>query len=324
MWNPVPWFVEGGDHPPEVARLMSHVATSGAEGVAESTDCKVVPLAVPGAGVQILPGAATIPNRSVGVKRQSYLAQSSAAETVALNPTGSGAARSDLIIGRVEDPEFAGWSAPSDPAVGPYMFTRVIEGVPANTTRVQQLAGHANDSAVTLAIVTRPASTGTVLASHIKDLRKIAQSRIEPKTFMTGMAGAPFPVINVEFPNWGAYLNVPVDIPDWATHFSAVLTVAGLQTGGPTSGGIAVVLGHNLPGEIVGAATQFDENSGASASNPQRFMQMCAVSGKLAGGYAGTTKNLTFIATIFPGSYAVNLDGSTTVVIQYEFHRDVV
>jgi hypothetical protein len=163
MWSPVPWFVAGGDHPPEVARLLAYIASNGDEGVVESTDCKVVPLEVAGKGVRVMPGAVSIRNRAAGVGRQSYLAQSNEAETVPLTDVPSSGPRTDLIIARIEDPDYPGVPAidPEDAAEGPYIATRVIEGVPANTTRIQDVAGYANYSAATLSRVTRPRTAGS-------------------------------------------------------------------------------------------------------------------------------------------------------------------
>jgi hypothetical protein len=323
MWNPIPWFVNGGDHTPAVARLLAYAATQGAEGVVEPADCKVVAKAAPSAAVDVLPGAIIAPNRAATAGRESYLAQNPEAEEIEITPTGSSGGRTDLLIARIEDPDFVG-ARPEDPSKGPYIFTRKIEGVPANTTRVQQLAGHTNDTAVTLARITRPANRTVVEPGHITDLRKISQSRNVAKTFMTGMNDAPFKQVAIVFPSWGAYLNVAMDIPEWATHFSAVATIAGIQVGGQTAGAIALALGYDQPGQVTGAATQYDENSGASAANPQRFTHMCAISGKVPASFRGTSKNLTLLANIFPGSYSLNFDGSTTVVVQYEFHADVI
>jgi hypothetical protein len=177
---------------------------------------------------------------------------------------------------------------------------------------------------VTLGSVTRPASTGTATTAQIKDLRRLTQSKTASGTFQTNLGGTQYPLVNVVFPAWGAYLNVPVDVPDWATHFSAVLTISGVRAEGATAGAMALVLGYQQTGQVVGTAVQYDENSGASAQNPQRFMNLCAVSGKLPASFLGTTRNLTFLANIFGGSAGLNLDGNTTVVVQYEFHVEAV
>lgn len=94
---------------------------------------------------------------------------------VAIAATGSAGGRSDLIVAQVEDPNMAGepWQTPTNPAVGPYIFTRVIPNVPAGTTSLRPL-GYSGRSAIVLARVDLPASTGTVTASMITDLRELA------------------------------------------------------------------------------------------------------------------------------------------------------
>jgi hypothetical protein len=74
----------------------------------------------------------------------------------------------------MENPYVTGdgsWTQPGDPLNGPYAHIRVIENVPTNINHVSQ---HNNTwSAITLARITRPASTGIVDQAHITDLRSL-------------------------------------------------------------------------------------------------------------------------------------------------------
>jgi hypothetical protein len=77
-----------------------------------------------------------------------------------------------LVIARIEDAHVAGepWEV-EDPAVGPYAFTRIIPNVPSTTTNVRQLGN--NFTAITLARIDIPPSTGTISAAMIKDFRSV-------------------------------------------------------------------------------------------------------------------------------------------------------
>lgn len=228
------WFFGGGaEHTPESARRALYASTSGAEGVGAINDLKVLPLAVPGAGVRVSIGSALIRSRYVGGETQTYMGTVYEQETVSTTPTGSGGGRNDLVVMRVEDPYAAGspYSPPSEPerATAPYIHIRVISGVPAGTKRLQDVPGYQNDTAIALARIVFPASTGTVTSAMIVDLREMAQPRrtevvfARPRVadddttqrFLNGtMAnGGEF------FPGGGGAPNeFQVDIPSWATH----------------------------------------------------------------------------------------------------------
>ncbi|SFN66030.1 hypothetical protein [Mycetocola miduiensis] len=231
MFDPVPWFVGGGaQHSPEVARLLAYAATGGVEGVITPTDLKVLPLAVPGGAVRALPGAALILNRAVGGAQQTYVSRMPTETQVGIAATGSGAGRSDLIVARVEDPFMAGepWQDPSDPKVGPYVFLRVIPNVPADTTRLQSVNGYEGSSAITLARIDIPASTGTITAAMIKDVRGIAQPKSAMEAWSVVGPGA-----NTDLPTSAAWttlasLTASGRIPEWATRAYANISVSGL------------------------------------------------------------------------------------------------
>lgn len=239
MWDPTPWFVGGGaQHSPEVARLLAYAATSGAEGIVTPDDLKVVPLDVPGGAVRAVPGAALVLNRSAGGAQQTYVARLPEADQIEVAATGSGGGRSDLIVAQIEDPFLPGepWQEPADPTVGPYVFTRVIPNVPAGTTRLQDVPGYEGRSAVNLARIDLPPSTGTVAAAMITDLRKVALPRTKRAVFnreivtRTNVTSAAF----TDWPDAGA----SVDVPDWAT--AAIFRVETL----------AGHIGPNVTGEV--------------------------------------------------------------------------
>lgn len=244
----VPWAIGGGARVPVPAgRLLAHVATGGADGVTMAGDLKVQPLAVPGGSVRVMKGAALLPSRAAGVDQQSYAVRNLNEEVVAISPTGSGAGRTDMVIVRVEDSTLAGepWSPPASVEDGPYVYARVLEGVPSSAT-ASNLAARAylkslNYTAIPLARVVLPASTGTVTSGMITDLRNLARPRSEP---VVELPTVPNPVTlssvgtDVVWPGGGPTVNVP----EWATHASVMVVVAGIRiaTGYPANGWLHV------------------------------------------------------------------------------------
>lgn len=221
-FDPVPWFVGGGaQHSPEVARLLAYAATGGAEGVVAPGNLKVTATAVPGGTVNVAPGGALVLNRAVGGSYQTYVARMVTADNVAIAQTTSAGARTDLIVAQIEDPFMSGepWQDPTDPTVGPYVFTRVIPNVPANTTRLQDVSGYEGRSAITLARVTVPASTAAITSAMITDLRNVARPRSQRQVY-SGVLPATARQITLSG-GWSNFPNAPISgiqIPTWATH----------------------------------------------------------------------------------------------------------
>ena len=226
-----PWFVGGGaEHSPEVARFLAYMATGAAEGVAAVADLKVTALPVPGGAVRVMPGGALIRNRYAGGGQQSYALRNPTATDVTIGSTGSAGGRTDLVVARVLDPQYEG-QPPADPLAFDYARLRVIQGVPAGTRTAQEL--NLGYPAVALARVTLPASTATVQAAHITDLREVANPKyhVEPRThaqlngdgqqLLTAQNAYP---VGQYFPplggNGGESKVHTIRIPEWATEMT--------------------------------------------------------------------------------------------------------
>lgn len=243
--DPVPWFVGGGaEHSPEVARLLAFSATSGSEGVVRSGDLKVAATSTPSGQVQVRPGAGIILNRAIGGDLQSYMARMPTADTVSVAQTTSAGGRSDLVVIQVEDPFMSGepWQDPTDPTVGPYVFTRVISNVPSTATRLQDVPGYEGRSAITLARIDIPANTATITSSMIKDMRNMARRRSD-RQLLTGDPGTGAALTSSTFTAWPpAATAFSVDVPDWATSMTARVEMLGGQTAAAVAGQLRLVL----------------------------------------------------------------------------------
>lgn len=325
-WDAVPWFVGGGaEHSPEVARLMAYAATSGAEGVVHSTDLRVRPLDVPGGGVRVMPGAALIRNRATGGAAQTYVGRLPQADTVEIAPTGSGAGRSDLIVARVEDPYMPGepWQEPEDPTRGPYVFTRVIPNVSPTATTAP-----AGQSAIPLARIDLPASTGTVTAAMITDLREVALPRSYRRLFtynLTSDDGTQYISSDGSEQFWP---NVPdqvwyVDIPEWATHANIIGHWGGVKMQKSTAWGTIWVRIGRPDGYGEGNVRTQDQRWDALASGNEndqvRETWAAADDITIPAALRGTSQPIRLMARRMAGGASPGLDSASSISVDVQF-----
>lgn len=216
----VPYLVGGGfEHSAEVMRAALAAATSGAEGLVNAGDFKVTPTAVPGTNVAVAPGNALIRNSYGGGGAQTYAVRAPSQTQLPIQATGSAGARTDLVVARVDDPTYGGGAF--DPATFEAARFEVIRGVPASTRTAAELG--LSYPAIALARVTLPASTGTVTAGMITDLRALAQPRKERHLYVHPMTQADGIVRIVNrrdigdwWPNPDTITGWRIDVPEWA------------------------------------------------------------------------------------------------------------
>ena len=226
----VPYLVGGGfEHSAEVMRSALAASTSGAEGIVTPGDFKVKPLAVPGTSVVVAPGNALIRNSYQGGAAQSYAVRAPSQTEVPIVATGSAGGRTDLVVARIDDPTYAG--SGFDPGTFEAAKLEVIRGVPAATRTAAELG--LSYPAIALARIALPASTGTVTAGMITDLRVMALPRMKRLLFthnlaveetdqISGPAGDP---MGEAWPNVFWYF----DIPDWATRVRVRALMGGVR-----------------------------------------------------------------------------------------------
>lgn len=263
-WDSVPWFVGGGaTHSPEIARLMAYAATGGAAGIITPGDLKVTPLDIPSTSVRVLAGACLIPAKSAGGAQQTYVGRNPSQDIISVPASGSSAARSHLVVARVEDPYMAGepYQTPSDRTKGPYIFTRLITDVSPTTTTVP-----VGNSAIPLARIDVPANTGTITSAMIKDLRQLARPR---ETRFIDMQAGPSPaqsvtLSNTNWFNWPSNY-MPMVIPQWANFMVASFTLNGILAQGSADVNLRVRLTPASGTELTGDITYFDYNSNGNA-----------------------------------------------------------
>ncbi|MFE6334011.1 hypothetical protein ACFVOK_12425 [Streptomyces sp. NPDC057798] len=216
-----PMMVRGADHSARAMRLMIRDLARGRQGVAGSEDLKVRPLETPGPGVRVGDGSALIHGARPW---QGAYTQSNIGDTVVDVPPTGPVARTDLLVLRIEDPEFEGDRDPRREEIG---YFHLIQGIGAQDT-----AALREMTAIPLARITIPRNTATISAGMITDLRRLANPRTE-RTLRTV-----HPTTTEEVPGkhgqWAAWPKEAawdVDVPAWATTATVVVTLSGLRAG---------------------------------------------------------------------------------------------
>lgn len=335
-WSGVPWFVGGGAAVQvEVARALVYSMTGGKEGVGLPTDLKVTPFAVPGAGVRASSGTCTLLNRYPGGNgSQSYQGLNLSDDPVVI-PSTAGSPRSDLIVVRVIDPQYGG-TTPDSIADGPYISTVVIPNVPAATTSAAQLAlGY---PAYALARIDIPASTSTITAAMIKDLRNLVSPRTERQlytvqwvgSYKVGSAGAIYGLwvgdpnnfqSGIPIPSWATKVVARYDIGQGFIGSSTAVPVVGYTTGHGRGriGAIGGTVGVNM---LVTADTGFrwDSNPTIGVRSSTGFADTLAIPAAMR----GTLQHVGVDAYYSSGQGFAWVDYNSYGVYDFQFGEGVV
>lgn len=271
-WDGVPWFMEQpARHSASIARKLAYTAVGGQQGIIAPTDCEVRELAVPGPQVRVYPGLVSILNKATGVTKEAYLGSLATEDVVNIVATTSAGGRSDMICARVENPNETGggWGAPADPQAGPYIKTVVISNVGSTAVVPPPTAGKA---LIPLARIDIPASTGTILQSYIKDLRKMAPVLRDTQRIMLPCPGQHTLGVDQPYITWPSppMSGPTIDIPEWATKafISGTVSVVQIAPGGNARGDIRAGLGALRTG-----ATMWDyDTTGTTTPDRQNLL----------------------------------------------------
>lgn len=301
-FDPTPWFIGGGaHHSPDVARLLAYAATGGKEGVVGPGDLKVN--ASSSTSVTVDAGACVILNRSAGAQQQSYVGRATSTTGVPVTATGAGG-RSDLVVVRVEDPQYSPWPTPNDPVATQYIRPFVVQGVPAGTTSAADL--NLGYSAIALARLDIPANTTAITSAMVTDLRRLASPRSQREVLAGSPAAANVTLTSSTFVTFPDY-RPQVVVPPWATHAIVLVHVTSIgRVSGDTTGALHVQLGPQ-----VGADVPFNQEGTAGDERitlmlaseldvraMQGRLQTLVVSGRRATG-PGMLKTLTGTRVVY-------------------------
>ncbi|WP_424216990.1 hypothetical protein ACN20G_33390 (plasmid) [Streptomyces sp. BI20] len=303
--NP-PLLTHGGTHSARAFRMMIRDLARGSQGVTEGDDLRVSAATTPGASVVVADGSAVVLGAQPA--QGAYTQYNVGPAVVPIAPTGA-AARSDLIVLRVEDPEYEGTRLPDRDDIG---YFHVVPNVPRTTT-----SAPAGMTAVSLARVDLPASTAVVTAAMVTDLRKVANPRL---TRRLATASPLKDEVNKggvgDWVDWPSVGKWAVAVPEWAVTARIIVTLSGLQVLGPVHAWATFRLGTvEAQGVIV--------HDGAP-SGDVRVQVIVADTLTVPKALRGTTQTvqtmLMFKTT--PGA-SVEADTATTLICDVEFEEGV-
>ncbi|WP_405803419.1 hypothetical protein [Streptomyces sp. NBC_01187] len=298
-----PMMVRGGHHPARAMRLMIRDLARGQQGIAEAADLKVRPLETPGAGVRVGDGSALI--HGARPWQGAYTQTNIGDTTVDVPPTGP-TARTDLLILRVEDPEYEGERDPRREDIG---YFHLVQDVARDATDVPR-----GMTGIPLARLTLPRNTGTVAADMITDLRQIANPRTERTTRVAHPDETQkLPEKHDRWIAWPKEAAWDIAVPAWATHVTIVVTVAGLRAG---AGNVFAQM-RTLFGERNATPTVVDDDGTTTRRSTVILADTLAVPDE----YRGTRQHLAVQIDQIDkyGDGDLSVAKGTTVVAEVEF-----
>lgn len=301
---PQPILTNGATHSAQQFRLLVRDLARGAEGVTEGDDLKVTQRGTPGAGVTVSDGSGVIQGR-VNAYQGHYAVCNTGSSNVDIAST-SASPRSDMLIVRVEDPEYEGTLNPATDAI---CYFQIISGVSSSATAIPD-----GRTGIPLARIDIPASTSTITNAMITDLRKVANPRRERTRYLYSPASL------TEFSGDGTFRTLggsgapwTIPVPAWATKAIVSVDVAGLRLStNPIFGQVRFLLGSSLTGQAV----NIDDN----ATGVRRITAMTADTLTIPSGYRGTNQVLTPQFTGQTGyGGKIGYDTATTILADVEF-----
>ena len=302
----VPLLTNGASHPAQAIRMMIRDLARGAEGITEGDDLKVTQLGTPGGSVQIADGSGVVRGR-VDAFQGSYAVCNTGSDTIAIAANGGGSTRYDLVVLRVEDPEYEGTL---DPEVDDINYFQVVSNVSSTAT-----APADGRTCITLARIAIPAATATITDAMITDVRQVANPRRE----RTQQVQTPGTLSNLIGGTSGSYAYFDsssgwaVAVPAWATTARIKVDVAGLRLAtAAVFGNFRATFGASLSLQ----PTVIDDNQ----TSTRRIYHMAADTLTIPDAYRGTTQTLRAqFAGLAGNAGTASVDASTTLVADVEF-----
>ncbi|MGW1814151.1 hypothetical protein ACWCQM_11395 [Streptomyces sp. NPDC002125] len=302
---PRPILTDGATHPAQQFRMLVRDLARGAEGITQGTDLKVTQLSTPGTSVQVGDGSGVVRGR-VNAFQGTYSACNIGAVSVPIAATG-GAGRSDMVILRVEDPEYEGSISP---VTGEVAYFQVISNVSSSATTIPD-----GRTGIPLARIDIPASTSTITNAMIKDIRTIANPRRD-RQLLTQFPASQATSITNSNGVWQTFSTAAgwnIAIPTWASTARIRIDIAQIKyTTAQFIGALRATFGASLTLQQV----ILDDNQTAI----RRQVAVVADTLTIPDAYRGTTQLLRPQATGTTGNTgAVTVDASSTLIADIEF-----
>jgi hypothetical protein len=302
---PRPILTNGATHSAQQFRMMVRDLVSGAEGITEGDDLKVTQRSPTGSGVQVSSGSGVVTGRA-DPNQGTYSVCNIGAVNVDIAATGA-STRSDMVILRIEDPEYEG---SLDPATDQVCYFQVISNVSSSATTIPD-----GRTGIALARIDIPSSTSTITSAMIKDIRKVANPRRDRQIYTqspTALSNA----IGGTSGTYSYFSTAPgwsIAIPDWATTMKVVVDVSGLRmVTSAIFGDLRATFGSSLTMQYV----IVDDN----VTGTRRQYAKVADTLTIPDAYRGTSQLLRIQFAPFPGNTGtLTVDGNTTLTADVEF-----
>jgi len=305
---PRPILTNGATHSAQQFRMLVRDLANGAEGITQGDDLKVTERGTPGGGVVVGDGSAVVRGRA-NTFQGSYAACNIGAVDVPIAATG-GSARSDMVILRIEDPEYEGTL---DPETDEIAYFDVISNVSSSATTIPD-----SRTAIPLARIDIPSSTSTITNAMITDLRQVANPRRRrsvftqsPSSISTGIGSS------TSYSYFSTAAGVNVAVPDWATKVIVKIDVSPIRYDlGNFWGRIGATYGSSLATQDI----TLDDNQGSGA---RRIPAIIADTLTIPSAYRGTTQLLRVRASAMETGQAgrIYVDSGTTFAYDVQFEE---
>jgi hypothetical protein len=303
---PAPILTNGATHSAQQFRMLVRDLARGNEGVTQGDDLKVTQRSTPAGGITVSDGSAVIKGRDDAFQGH-YAACNVGAVNVDIAATTS-TARSDMLILRIEDPQYTGTL---NPATDQIAYFQVISNVSSSATTIPD-----GRTGIPLARIDIPSSTATITNAMITDLRKIANPRRDRNIYIQSPASASLQIggNTQQYFYFTTAAGWTIPVPDWATTAKVRLDIAGLRlTAANVYGAIRGMLGTALPMQSV----IIDDNQGSAT---RRINAIAADNLTIPASYRGTNQLLRVQFAGYSGNTGtVSVDTSSTLIADVEF-----
>ncbi|MCL8016965.1 hypothetical protein [Streptomyces sp. AS02] len=305
---PRPILVDGATHSAQQFRMLVRDLANGSEGITQGDDLKVTQRATPGGGVLVADGSAVVRGR-VQSFQGSYAACNIGAVDVPIAATG-GSTRSDMVILRVEDPEYEGTLNPETDEIA---YFQVISNVSSSATAIPD-----GRTGIPLARIDIPASTSTITDAMITDLRSCANPRRRRSVFTQSPSALSTAIgSSTTYSYFSTAAGWNIAIPDWATKAIIKIDVSPIRYDlGNFWGQISATYGASLATQAI----VLDDNQGSGA---RRIPAIIADTLTIPSAYRGTTQLLRVRAAALSTGQAgrIYVDTGTTLAADVQFEE---
>lgn len=317
------WQIGGGtaEHSAKIGRTIAYLANGTKQGVSKAPHAAVDETDPTGPQVRVAPGVVRVNSTFGNAYFDQYVVRRDSISFVDVDPTGSSAGRSDLVIWEILDPYAQGsiHQEPADPVNGPYDIITIEPGVPSSTRSFAEL-GFSGRTAYALARIDIPASTATITAGMVTNLRNMADPIDGQDPGPDGDATITIPSDEAidssatSFIAWPPSAEWTVTIPERATKAKLTLSASGvLERVGDFVGDIRLTLVG------VGSTQSYPIRTSWTGSVISGTLGPYELEFAVPKSFRGTTQTVQMEGRWRSGDGELAIDAESTVTLHVEF-----